>query len=47
MVDRATGRSRGFGYVTFSTSHDAVTAVNQMDEQELDGRIIKVGIAGD
>lgn len=34
MRDRDTGRSRGFGFVTYSTSQEAESAVNQMNEQE-------------
>lgn len=45
--DRETGRSRGFGFVTFQNANDAQEAVNQLDGTELDGRTIKVNIAQD
>ena len=45
MRDRDTGRSRGFGFVTYSTSQEADLAIAQFNEQELDGRRIKVNFA--
>ncbi|TFL04871.1 hypothetical protein BDV98DRAFT_501689, partial [Pterulicium gracile] len=45
MRDRDTGRSRGFGFVTYSTSQEADAAIAQFNEQELDGRRIKVNFA--
>ena len=34
MSDRETGRSRGFGFVTFSNQDDAQNAINALNEQE-------------
>lgn len=45
ITDRETGRSRGFGFVTFSDDDGANTAVTEMDGTMLDGRSIKVNEA--
>ena len=45
MRDRETGRSRGFGFVTYGTSEEADAAINAMNDQELDGRRICVNLA--
>lgn len=45
ITDRDTGRSRGFGFVTFDSDDDANTAMNEMDGSELDGRSIRVNEA--
>lgn len=42
MVNRETGRSRGFGFVTFGSAQEAEAAVANMNEQDLDGRRIRV-----
>jgi RNA recognition motif-containing protein len=45
ILDRTTGRSRGFGFVTFDKPPDANEAVKNMNGAELDGRILKVNLA--
>ncbi|MGO8746004.1 MAG: RNA recognition motif domain-containing protein [Thermoguttaceae bacterium] len=45
ITDRETGRSRGFGFVTFVEEADANTAITEMDGSELEGRTIKVNQA--
>jgi cold-inducible RNA-binding protein len=45
ITDRDTGRSRGFGFVTFTQDEDAKTAISKMDGTSLDGKTIKVNEA--
>ena len=47
ITDRDTGRSRGFGFVTFAASEDATKAISALDGKDLDGRTIKVNEALD
>ena len=43
--DRDTGRSRGFGFVTFEDGDAADQAISELDGTDLDGRSIKVSEA--
>jgi RNA recognition motif-containing protein len=45
ITDRDTGRSRGFGFVTFNDPADAERAQREMDGTQLDGRSITVNEA--
>ena len=45
MLDRETGRPRGFAFVTFSTGDEANAAITGLHGQDLDGRRIKVNLA--
>ncbi|PVU90058.1 hypothetical protein BB561_005050 [Smittium simulii] len=42
LTERETGRSRGYGFITFSTEEAAQAAIAQANETEFDGRVIKV-----
>ena len=45
MMDRTTNRSRGFGFVTMSTTEDAQKAITGLNGRELNGRTITVNVA--
>jgi RNA recognition motif-containing protein len=45
ITDRETGRSRGFGFVTFGQDQDATNAITTLDGTTLDGKTIKVNEA--
>jgi cold-inducible RNA-binding protein len=45
IEDRETGRSRGFGFVTFTEESAAQTAIEEMNGAELDGRTLAVNEA--
>lgn len=45
VTDRATGRSRGFGFVEMESADDAQKAIRALNDSELDGRNIVVNEA--
>jgi RNA recognition motif-containing protein len=45
IMDRYSGRSRGFGFVTFTNNEDAQKAITQKDGTALDGRTLSVSEA--
>ena len=45
MMDRETGRSKGFGFVEMGTDAEAQAAVNGMNGQPVDGRAVVVNEA--
>jgi len=45
IMDRETGRSRGFGFVTLSTGQEVQEAIAALDGVDVDGRIIRVNLA--
>jgi cold-inducible RNA-binding protein len=45
MMDRMTGRPRGFGFVTMSTPEEAEKAIEALNGAQLDGRPLTVNIA--
>jgi cold-inducible RNA-binding protein len=45
VMDRETGRPRGFAFVEMSSDQEAQAAIEQLNARELDGRAIKVNEA--
>src|SRR4051795_13061951 len=45
MMDRATGRPRGFGFVTMSTDAEAQKALSALNGAVMDGRNLTVNVA--
>jgi len=45
MMDRETGRSKGFGFVEMASDAEAQSAINGMNGQPLEGRAIVVNVA--
>ena len=45
MMDRATGRPRGFGFVSMSTAEEAQKAIEGLNGKQVDGRALTVNVA--
>jgi RNA recognition motif-containing protein len=45
IMDKFSGRSKGFGFVTFANKEDAEKAISEMNEKEVEGRNLKVNEA--
>jgi len=45
VMDRATGRPRGFGFVTMSSPEEAQKAIDALNGKELGGRALTVNLA--
>jgi nucleolin len=45
IYDRATGKSRGFGFVTLTTDADLQTAIGVLNGRRMDGRVLTVNEA--
>ncbi|KAF2312080.1 hypothetical protein GH714_028084 [Hevea brasiliensis] len=45
IYDRESGRSRGFGFVTYSSAEEVENAIESLNGVELDGRAIRVSVA--
>ncbi len=45
ITDRNTGRSRGFGFVEFSSEEDGQAAIDMWDGEEFGGRTLTVNVA--
>ncbi|XP_059278517.1 33 kDa ribonucleoprotein, chloroplastic-like [Lycium ferocissimum] len=46
IYDRASGRSRGFGFITFSSAEAMNAALDTMNEVDLEGRPLRLNVAG-
>jgi len=45
MVDKVTGKSRGFAFIEYATPEEASKAVEQLHKKEFQGRVLTVNIA--
>lgn len=45
MMERDTGRSKGFGFVEMASEAEAQAAINGLNEQQLGGRNLMVNVA--
>lgn len=45
IMDRETGKSRGFGFVEMPNDAEAEKAIAELDQAEYDGKVIAVSVA--
>jgi len=45
IIDRDTGRSKGFGFIEMSNNEEAKAAISAMDGKDLEGRPLRVNEA--
>ena len=45
IKNKFSGRSKGFGFITFTNKEDAEKAIGEMNEKEVEGRNLKVNEA--
>jgi RNA recognition motif-containing protein len=45
IIDRASGRAKGFGFVELSTAEEAQKAISMFNGQDFMGRVITVNVA--
>jgi len=45
IKDKFSGRSKGFGFVTFKNAESAQSAISELNEKEIEGRALKVNEA--
>jgi RNA recognition motif-containing protein len=45
MMDRETGRPRGFGFITMSSPEEAQKAIEGLNGKDMDGRALTVNVA--
>jgi RNA recognition motif-containing protein len=45
IIDKLSGRSRGFGFVEMESDEDALRAISELNNADFDGKIIKVSEA--
>ncbi len=45
LMDKMTGKSKGYGFVEFSTEAEAQAAVDKLNQSDLDGRTLFVDLA--
>ncbi len=47
IYDRDSGRSRGFGFLSFASADDAESALKAMNEVEVEGRPLRLNLAAE